>query len=60
MGTTGPLEFEARGNGHSQRQAMRAAELIDDDVVIISPRRFEEVWFLAFGLLNILWNILFS
>ncbi|KAF3456619.1 hypothetical protein FNV43_RR01273 [Rhamnella rubrinervis] len=42
MGPTGPLEFEARGNGHSQGQAMHAAELIDDDVVIISPRRFEE------------------
>lgn len=39
---------------------MHAAELIDDDVVIISPRKFQEVWFLAFGLFNILWNILFG
>lgn len=47
MGPTGPSEVEAQGNGHTQGRATHPAELIDDDVVIISPRRFEEVWYFS-------------
>lgn len=44
MAPTGPLRIQAQGSGHSQGQAITAAHLVDDDdVVVISPRKFEEV-----------------
>ncbi|CAN6722664.1 unnamed protein product [Malus baccata var. baccata] len=43
MAPTGPLRIQAQGSGHSQGQATTVADLVDDDdVVVISPRKFEE------------------
>lgn len=43
MALTSPLGLQVQGIGHYQGQATAAADFVDDEVVIISPRKFAEV-----------------
>lgn len=42
-GPTDPSEVQTQESGHYQEQAVHADEFVDDDVVVISPRKFAEV-----------------
>ncbi|BBG93382.1 RING/U-box superfamily protein, partial [Prunus dulcis] len=42
MALTGSLGLQVQGIGHYQGQATAAADFVDDEVVIISPRKFAE------------------
>lgn len=41
-------DVRPRENEHSQREALLNAEFIDEEVVVISPRKFAEVCIIVF------------
>lgn len=57
MALPGSLGLQVQGIGHYQGQATAAADFVDDEVVIISPRKFAEVWYLSL-ILNLIWKML--
>jgi hypothetical protein len=50
---TDPRHAQPRENGHSQRETLVNAEFIDEEIVVISPRKFAEVCIIVFKLSTI-------
>lgn len=45
---TDPRDAQPRENGYSQRETLVNAEFIDEEIVMVSPRKFAEVCIIVF------------